>query len=102
MFTRTAPASPPTNPRLAVQVLLSVSFAGSVDDKENEYRSSYQAACAEMLALFSRAGDQDDVLDPAENQEYQTLVKGFGSSLLTILNALVCSGRSQVDPDSFA
>ena len=59
----------------------------------------YQTACAELLALFGRASDQDDVdivLDPAENQEYQTLVKGFGSSLLTILNALICGDRNQV------
>lgn len=99
MFTRTAPARSPSKPRLAIQVLLSVSFAANVDNKENEYRSAYQTACAELLALFGRASDQDDVdtvLDPAENQEYQTLVKGLGSSLLTILNALICGDRNQV------
>lgn len=100
MFTRTVPASPPSKPRLAIQVLLSASFATDAEDGENEYWSAYQTACSELLAFFRRAGGQDDdrniILDPTENQDYQTLVEGFGSSLLTMLDALICGNRSQV------
>jgi hypothetical protein len=100
MFTRTAPASPSSKPCLAIQVLLSVSFAANVENEENEYWSAYQTACSELLGFFSRAGNQDDngdiTLDPAENEDYQTLVEGFGFSLLTMLNALICGDRSQV------
>lgn len=65
--------------------------------------TAYQSACAELLSLFSHVGeaqDIDTVLDPAENQSYQRLVRGIGSSLLIMLNALLEGDPRQVRPSS--
>lgn len=103
MFTCAASVGFPAEARLDVQTLLSVSFAmqpGVADDHLMLHWSRYQKACAELLALFSRTAhhgsELDSVLDPAENQEYQTLVKDVGSSLLIMLDALILGDFSQV------
>lgn len=104
MFTCTAPVTAPLRPHLVVQTLLSVSFASSSDKEDDDNRvshwSRYQKACAQLLAVFSHVGERDDdgdqALDPAENRDYQILVKGISSSLLTMLDALLCGDRSQV------
>lgn len=61
--------------------------------------TAYQSACAELLSLFSHVGeaqDIDTVLDPRENQNYQRLVRGIGSSLLIMLDALLEGDAKQV------
>lgn len=108
MFTCAAPVTAPSRPLLAIQTLLSVSFTKDPDadaDAANDndrvsHWSRYQKACAQLLAVFSYAGEQSDdadpVLDPAENRDYQTLVTGISSSLLIMLDALLSGDSTQV------
>ncbi|KAF8313108.1 hypothetical protein DL93DRAFT_2168045 [Clavulina sp. PMI_390] len=106
MFTCTAPAPAPIEPRLVVQTLLSTSFIGpspagdaiANTNTTTQWRR-YQTASAELLTLFSRAGereeDLDAALDPAENADYKALVHGISSALLTMLDALVLGGQGE-------
>lgn len=97
MFTCAAPSAN-SEPTLAVQVLLSTSFADAAPELDH-FRNSYRSACSSLLELVSRMRDdtaENGPLNPEENEEYQRLVNGIGVNLLTIIDALLRIDPNQV------
>ena len=100
IFTHCAPPIAKEAPQLTMQVLLSSSIPSSIPDgngvtnvADGDFQR-YVTACGNLLNLFGHASNlrwrktETSPSDPAEDSEYQGLVKAVGNSVLQMANIL--------------